>query len=283
VTVERQTAGLPPACICGSQRYERVFLYEKPPEGEVRFRFSASAGYRREVFRCHVCGHFRSVHAMSADALYAAEYVDASYGDQDGLRRTFQRINALAPAKSDNIGRVACVRAYAESRFAADRFAARPPSVLDVGSGLCVFLFRMKEHGWNCTAMDADPRQVRHAREVAGVQAVLGDFMTADPPGRFDLVTLNKVLEHVDDPVAMLVRARACLDAGGLVYLEVPDGESAMEEGPGREEFFIEHLHVFSAASTALLVARAGFRLQSLERLREPSTKFTLRAFLTDR
>jgi hypothetical protein len=34
-------------------------------------------------------------------------------------------------------------------------------------------------------------------------------------------------------------------------------------------------------ASLALLATRAGFRVQTLERLREPSTKFTLRAFLT--
>ena len=94
-----------------------------------------------------------------------------------------------------------------------------------------------------------------------------------------DAITFNKVLEHVEDPVAMLAAARPLLAAGGFVYVEVPDAEGAAAHGPGREEFFIEHHHVFSAASTAMMAARAGLATLAVERLREPSGKFTLRAF----
>ena len=48
----------------------------------------------------------------------------------------------------------------------------------------------------------------------------------------------------------------------------------------GREEFFIDHVHVFSTPPVVLLAERAGFRVAEVQRLREPSTKFTLRAFL---
>jgi hypothetical protein len=44
--------------------------------------------------------------------------------------------------------------------------------------------------------------------------------------------------------------------------------------------FFIDHHHIFSAVSLALLAARAGFNVQVIERLHEPSTKYTLRGFL---
>jgi hypothetical protein len=37
---------------------------------------------------------------------------------------------------------------------------------------------------------------------------------------------------------------------------------------------------VFSSASLALVAARAGFSAVLIERLREPSDKFTLRGFL---
>ena len=46
------------------------------------------------------------------------------------------------------------------------------------------------------------------------------------------------------------------------------------------EEFFVEHLHVFSFVSIAMLADRVGFQPIKVERLQEPSTKFTLRAFL---
>jgi SAM-dependent methyltransferase len=112
------------------------------------------------------------------------------------------------------------------------------------------------------------------------VAAVAADFLEAGDLGRFDLVSLNKVIEHVADPVAMLARAAGHLAPGGLVYCEVPDAPAAAAEGPGREEFFIEHLHVFSPASLAMAAARAGLSPVRMERLHEPSGKWTIAAFL---
>ena len=111
---------------------------------------------------------------------------------------------------------------------------------------------------------------------------MVGDFLTMDIAalGRFKLVTLNKVIEHVEAPVVMLRRTSGVLSPAGFVYVEAPDGDAAAAEGPGREEFFIEHHHVFSPASLALTAKRAGFSPVLIERLREPSGKFTICAFL---
>jgi 2-polyprenyl-3-methyl-5-hydroxy-6-metoxy-1,4-benzoquinol methylase len=216
---------------------------------------------------------------MHMSNLYQGNYVNSTYGD-DGIRRSFERIIGLDPAKSDNVGRVKRIVDFAARHFP-DEGKGRH-SVLDVGSGLCVFLHRLKsETGWECTALDPDPRAVAHARERVGVNAVCGDFMQLQDLGRFDMVTFNKVLEHVVDPIRMLAQSREHLLPNGFVYVELPDGEAAAVEGPGREEFFIDHHHVFSTESLRTLATRAGFVTLELERLREPSTKFTLRAFLT--
>jgi hypothetical protein len=58
--------------------------------------------------------------------------------------------------------------------------------------------------------------------------------------------------------VPMLERSRGIVE-GGLVYVELPDGDAAYTEGPDREEFFIEHLHVFSPLSARVLARRGGF------------------------
>ena len=266
-------------CLCGGERLTTVFTYEEPPLGEIRFQFSSAAGYQREVLRCEVCGHFVSVHDMDAAALYTGDYVSSNYGD-DGIRKAFDRITSLPPEQSDNAGRVRRILEFAAGYLVAPARERRAPTVLDVGSGLGVFLHRMKAAGWRGTGLDRDPRLVAHAREVVGVEAVCGDFLTAENLGRFDVVTFNKVLEHIMDPVTMLARSAGHLREGGFVYVEVPDGEVAVGHGPGREEFFIDHYHIFSAASLELLAARAGFKAQVIERLREPSTKYTLRAFL---
>ena len=280
---EMAPAGAPAAvdtgvhCMCGADRVTSVHTYFAPPDGEVRFAHTAGQ-YRREIFRCSLCGHFVSIHQLDAAAFYEGEYVQGTYGDLEGLGTAFHRIVSLPPGQSDNAGRVARVLRYADAYFAGD---GRSRSVIDIGSGLCVFLHGMKAAGWTCTALDPDERAIEHARSTVGVEAVRGDILRIDAGIRVDLVTLNKVLEHVKDPIAMLARSRAWLRSGGFLYLEVPDGEAAAADGFGREEFFVEHYHVFSPASVALMVARAGLCLDTVERLREPSGKYTLRAFCT--
>jgi|SRR5215831_5878350 len=266
----------PLECVCSGESFELAHRYTEAPTGEIRFAFSDQHGYRREILRCQSCGHFISRHGMETSNMYADEYVNSTYGGDEGIRRNFERIIGLDPAQSDNTGRVRRVLEFAETHFGETKL---PPRVLDVGSGLCVFLYRMKEAGWNCTALDPDERSITHARETVGVNGICGDFMRDDSFGKFEVITFNKVLEHVEDPVKMLRKAVAYLEPGGFIYIELPDGEAASTDGFGREEFFIEHLHIFSFASFANLVARAGLNLISLERIREPSTKFTLRGF----
>jgi SAM-dependent methyltransferase len=216
---------------------------------------------------------------MTVATDYSGDYVSATYGNDAGLLAAFDRVIALPPERSDNAGRIARIKSFAAAHFG-ERLDT-DVRLLDVGAGLGVFPYVVKRAGWHCTAIDPDQRAVNHMRDHIGVEAVCGDFMNAEGLGQFDIVTFNKVLEHVEDPVAMLRRARQFVAPGGFVYLELPDGEMAAQSGAGREEFFVEHLHVFSFVSIAMLAERAGFRPIAVERLQEPSTKYTLRAFMT--
>ena len=263
----------PLRCICRGDYLKTVFSYDLPPVGETQFDLSTE--YNRDVLRCDLCGHFVTHHDMDVSSLYTSQYVSSTYGD-DGLRSAYDRIMGLDPMTSDNVARVQNLISYTEvSGFGVGK------TLLDVGSGLCVFPSAMKNAGWDCTVVDPDSRAVAHAQDVVGVKAVCGDYMEIEGLGEFDVVTFNKVLEHVEDPVNMLSRASEHLKDRGFVYIEVPDGEAAALNGPGREEFFIEHWHVFSPASLAALVSRAGFSLNTMESLKEPSDKYTLRVFAT--
>jgi SAM-dependent methyltransferase len=265
----------PGACyLCGSTEQELVFRYDRRPEAETDFGIPPDE-YHREFWRCGRCGLMAGLMDLDPAALYEGAYVDATY-TESGLARTFDRIMGLPPEGSDNTQRVRRI----VDQLADGRTSER--TLLDVGSGLGVFPARMKQEGWACVALDPDPRAVEHARERIGVEAVQGDFIGVEEIGSFSLVTLNKVLEHVPDPVEMLERCHPFIAPGGTVYVEVPDGElaSADPDGADREEFYIEHLWAFSATSLSLLADRAGFVTRRLERVREPSDKYTLFAFL---
>jgi len=262
-------------CPCDRPDPVMAFQYNRPPAGETRFDWKGQT-YRRGYLKCQNCGHWSAEIEMDLTDFYRGGYVDGTYGER--MKETFLKISALSAEQSDNQGRVRRVLDYAEKHF--DKKETH--TLLDVGSGLAVFPFRMKEAGWNVTALDPDARATTHAREVAGVRAIHADFLTWEPKPdeRFDLITLNKVLEHVEDPIAMLSRARRWIRPGGLLYVEVPDA-SAAQEGPEREEFFIEHLHVFSKNSLKLVSARAGLSLKACGTMREPSGKFSLFGFMS--
>lgn len=262
--------------ICGGTAWDTVFEYEQPPKGEVLAQ-RGNVAYHRVVIQCRICRHFLSSQTLDVGSLYRGEYVTSNYRDMDGIRKAFERIITLEPGQSDNVRRVARILDF--SRQFLHR-TSHSPSVLDVGSGIGVFPYAMKKAGWECTAVDPDERAVRHARENLGIRAVHGDFNSIESPGLFDVVTFNRVLEHVTDPIGMLRRSRDNVRPGGFVYVEVPDGEAAAREGKEREEFFIDHLHVFSFASLAITAQKAAYEICSEERAREPSGKYSLWAFL---
>lgn len=193
------------------------------------------------------------------------------------MRRRFARVMALPPEQSDNRQRVARVRTFAQSRGIAEQ---PQPRLLDVGAGLGVFPAAMAEAGWQVMALEQDVRTVAHLQTLAGVAGLAEDLLVLDSAtvGLFEAITFNKVLEHLEDPVAWLTAARRLLAPQGFVYVEVPDVAAAIE-GSGREEFFVEHHHVFSLASLALLGDRAGFNVAGIHCLREPSYKYTVYAF----
>jgi SAM-dependent methyltransferase len=263
-------------CRFDGGRLVEAFIYDEAPPGETKFALGTDR-YFRAYDRCESCGHFFARHKMDLSALYQRSYVDATYGGSDGMRARLQSIGALPPERSDNAGRTARIARFEERECG--RAAGR---VLDVGAGIGVFPMAMKNLGWDVEATELDPRTATHLREIVGVKTYANDLGTlkGTQMAPFDLVTFNKVLEHVEGPVSMLAQAEPLLAANGHVYVEVPD-VAAVRCGPGREEFFIEHLHVFSPASLAVTIEHAGFRLVELERLREPSGKFTLFAFAT--
>ena len=265
--------------ICGNSGLRLVFEYTSPPKGETRFKFSSDQVYYRKILQCNMCGHFISMHDMNITALYSGDYVNATYREEEGLYESYKKIMNLDPERSDNVRRVRRILDFSNTFFSGDVPPHRIRKVLDIGSGLCVFLKRMKDAGWDSTAIDPDGRAISHAIHHVGVKGFCGDFMVLQSEEKYDLITFNKVLEHVSDPVKMLSKAVSNSSPGGLIYIEVPDGEVAAAQGKERQEFFIDHPNIFSFSSLSLMMMRAGLLPLCIERIKEPSSKYTLLAF----
>jgi 2-polyprenyl-3-methyl-5-hydroxy-6-metoxy-1,4-benzoquinol methylase len=140
-----------------------------------------------------------------------------------------------------------------------------PGKLLDVGCGNGIFLHRMHNLGWSVTGIDFDAKAIENAKKMYG-----GDltFMNTDlssarfPDNSFNAVTMSHVIEHVPDPVALLIEARRILKADGRLVITTPNIQSF-----GHEKFqdcwsgldAPRHLQVFSLASLQQCARKAGF------------------------
>lgn len=259
--------------ICKSDNWQTMRIYTEKPDLETDYGFQS---YRRGLFQCNNCGHFENRYGpdINLSNLYTGNYWDSTYKSK--IKDTFSRIMNLPAEHSDNRGRVKYI-----NDIWAIRFSHLDKKALDIGSGLAVFPAVMKETGWDITALDPDPNAAQHARDNAAVSAIAADYLKEPVEGKYNLISLNKVLEHVPDMGVFLKKVKTNLTEGGVAYLEIPDGEKAIEDsqGPDREEFLVEHYCAFSARSFLMLAENSGFELITMERLIEPSGKYTLRGF----
>ena len=88
---------------------------------------------------------------------------------------------------------------------------------------------------------------------------------------KFDIITLNKVVEHVKDPVKFLKIVNRLLKLNAQIYIEVPDGPSAAASKNGKfsEEFFVDHINIFSKNSLKRLLSLSNFKIKKLIRIKE--------------
>lgn len=103
-----------------------------------------------------------------------------------------------------------------------------PGSVLELGSFKGDFTRRLLTRFARVTCVEASSDAIRQARrEAEGVEFVHSRFETATLPARYDNVVLTHVLEHLDDPVALLRRINDdWLAPGGRLFLVCPNANA---------------------------------------------------------
>lgn len=101
--------------------------------------------------------------------------------------------------------------------------------ILDVGAGKGEFLSMAKKRGWDVWGIEPSAEFCRYAKTKFGIQIESGYLKESSFKGQqFDLITLNHVLEHVDDPHALLKIISPFIAPGGVLFVEVPNTGSLL-------------------------------------------------------
>jgi len=134
----------------------------------------------------------------------------------------------------------------------------------DIGCGGGFFAAAAAAGGWTAVGLEPSPEAAGLARRQ-GVGVVLEAVPFAD--GRFDVVTLFDVVEHVSSPATCLAEARRLLVPGGHLLLEAPNMAGWLPSVLGVRHPFVrppEHLTYFTPGSLRRLLERSGYRVDTL-------------------
>ena len=108
------------------------------------------------------------------------------------------------------------------------QFSEGAASLLELGLGHGITTGVFEQHFKRHVVVDASPAVIENFRKKfprSKVEIAESYFETFDTPERFDVVVFGYILEHVDDPVAILKHFRQFLAPGGRMFLSVPNAE----------------------------------------------------------
>jgi SAM-dependent methyltransferase len=138
--------------------------------------------------------------------------------------------------------------------------------VLDLGCARGDFLAYAADRGYAVVGVDLNPNLAEAARQ-RGFAVHTGDLRDLQVTPPVDAVTLWDVIEHVDDPVAVLRACRAAVRPGGLVFFhtgnadfQIPKARLLRAVRPGGGPYLIPYQHVshFSPPTAAAAYSAAG-------------------------
>jgi len=140
--------------------------------------------------------------------------------------------------------------------------------VLDIGCGQGVFLEMMRDRGFEVCGVELGEESSRIAREERGLSVVTGDLSDLDVEKEsFDAVLMSHLIEHVEDPIALLERVRDLLRPGGVALLSLPNYRCIERRVFGANWYpwcLPVHLYHFDKHSIRRAAERAGLIVEKI-------------------
>lgn len=148
--------------------------------------------------------------------------------------------------------------------------ARRSRRFLDVGCGYGGTVHAATELGWEAVGIDIDPALVASGRQRFG--ADLRCMTLPDPRldgGQFGFIRMRDVIEHLPNPLEVLVELRRLLAPGGVLLVATPNEGSLptrVRDLVGFRRTLVatvnppHHLHGFAPVTLRRILDRAGLR-----------------------
>jgi len=165
-----------------------------------------------------------------------------------------------------------------EKAKAIQRLAPPAAVVWDVGCGGGFLLECLQKYGspaWRLLGIDISESALEKVR-ARGIETRCGRFETLDlAPGSCDVIILNQVIEHLDDPARIVTKAHQTLKPGGVLFIETPsldgwDAKLFFSRHWGGWHF-PRHWTLYTRSSLCRFLESRGFLVERVQWLLSPN------------
>ena len=141
--------------------------------------------------------------------------------------------------------------------------------LLEIGSGPGYFLKCGKELGWDVLGFEPSKQACEYSQKFN--VKVVNDFFSernADKYGKFDVMYMNTVIEHLPDPISLIKTTKSVLNPNGIVCIISPNDynplQNILRKDLGYEPWWVvprHHINYFDFKSIKKLLERLRFEI----------------------
>lgn len=152
-------------------------------------------------------------------------------------------------------------------------------AVLDVGCGDGRLLTIIKNHtpaGWSFAGIEIGKEGADAAR-TKGYDVICASVEDAEAPeweGRFDLIMMHQLIEHVRDPALLLAKAARWLKPGGILSIETPESTgwdfALFKRRYWGGYHFPRHFFIFNRQTLTQMAAESGLQVYAVKSILSP-------------
>lgn len=172
---------------------------------------------------------------------------------EDDYRVEYKGTFTPKPKHILRAGKVALLR-----RGLLGNLLAEPKAILDVGTGGGEFAYLLKSLGHTVTGIEPNKGYAEFSIKEYDVNIKNGFIQDIELPEQsFDLITIWHVLEHTENPTAVIEKLYGLLRPEGILVVEVPTIEATCQSP--KSTFHEAHIFTFNRDTLQKLGEKAGF------------------------
>jgi len=226
-------------------------------KNDIFKKYADGSNLNLPVFHCEECGLFVTGNSESEIGQKIKDLYKKKYWDNQNSEFS------IASEYSDTISQ-------GKKRDFLSQFAYCKPylqnkkTVLEIGVGAGAAIFWFENMGYDVTGIEPDARNVELINKKLKTGKIIQGFIeNFDVSGKYQIIWMSHVLEHLVRPDIFLTKIKNNLDENGIFFIEVPNSEHAptlfgsINKNP--------HLYHFSKKSLTNIIEKAGYIMISCD------------------